>query len=261
MSEFKIGDIVFVIDWGKHYSDIEKYNYETQLRENIFPIKTEIPRYSGIDSHWDYHYEPNLTLKGTVNKRDPQKLVGKTARYINYKWEVVEIFKHPNAGEYCYKDEEQRKKWNYYHKVTEENLLLLASTHTEKEWMRCYIVIEDSGVSNLTPQQVADKKFNGLIEANLGKWDRLKINRDNVKQIPKSIISIFYDEDDKVLFGSNMTRGLVEYKYLDSKFSIDKKPIFLYSSINYDGKGISQLSEEQRTSIKSYNYINNYFKE
>lgn len=45
----KIGDNVYVIDWGKHYSQITKW--VAGKKENIFPIKTEIPSYSGIDFH------------------------------------------------------------------------------------------------------------------------------------------------------------------------------------------------------------------
>ena len=227
---------VYVVDWGKHYSQIHKWNDETHKRELLFPIKTELPDYCGIDYHWKYIYEPNLTLKGTVNKREPKKLVSKIPAYKNYKWEIIEIFKHPEAEKY-----------------TEENLLLLASTHTDKSWMKCYIIIAESGISELTPEQYKDQQFNAFVEANLGKWDRKTLNRND---IPKEIISRFYDENDRVLFGSSVVKGLVSYEYLESKFSTDGKPIFICSSISYDGEGNDKCPNPEL--IKPFDWIKKY---
>lgn len=241
---------VYVVDWGKHYKDITRYNAETGQRENIFPFKTKLPPYCGIEHHWKYVYEPNYTKKGTINKREPRKLVEKIPVYKNYKWEILETFKHPCAGEWLYPDDVNREE---YGKYTEENLLLLASTHTDKQWMKCYIVIEESGVSRLTPEQFADAKFNALIESNLGKWDRETIDK---KDVPEEIKSVFYDEDDRVLFGSCFTKGLVSYYYIDKKFSKDGKHIFLYACIDYDGKGTAGV--EKKELIKPYKYIKEY---
>jgi len=192
-------NLVYVVDWGKRYSDITKWNDETKKREPIFPIKTELPDYCGIEHHWEYKYEPNLTLKGTVNKREPKKLVEKIPTYKNYKWQVLEIFKHPKAGKLYYDldkyTQEQLSHWKDYSKYTEENLLLLASTHTDKDWMKCYIIISELGVSKLTPEQYADNQFNAFIEGNLGKWNRETMIKKN---IPKEIISRFYDKNDTI---------------------------------------------------------------
>lgn len=252
-----IGDKVYVVNWGKHYSKITEWNSKTSKRENIFPVKTELPDYCGIEYHWEYKYKPNLTLKGTVNKREPKKLVEKIPTYKNYKWEVLEIFKHPKAGKLYYDldqyTQEQLDNWKDYSRYTEENLLLLASTHTDKDWMKCYIVIEESGVSELTPEQYNNNEFNAFIEANLGKWNRNTLVK---KDIPKEIISRFYDKDDNVLFGSSIVKGLVSYEYLDGKFSKDGKHIFLCSSILYDGKGNSACPNPEL--IKDFNWIKNY---
>lgn len=250
----KIGDLVYVVDWGKHYSDITKWNQDSQKRESIFPIKTELPDYCGIDHHWKFVYEPNLTLKGTVNKREPRKLKEKIPEYKNYKWEVLEIFKHPKAGQFYY-NEEQRERWKDYDKYTENDLVLLASTHTDKDWMKCYIVIEDTGVSFLTPQQFADEQFNAMIEANLGKWDKESVGKFG-KNPPDEIVSSFFDRNDNVLFGSSMVKGKVEYRYLEGKFSKDGKPIYLGCSISYDGKGNEGVEDKSR--IKSFQYIKDY---
>ena len=39
----KIHDKVYVVNWGKHYSDITKWDNESEQRINLFPIKTKIP--------------------------------------------------------------------------------------------------------------------------------------------------------------------------------------------------------------------------
>lgn len=249
MKNIKVKDKVFVVDWGKHYSEITKYNYETGKRESVFPINTTLPDYCGVNHHWEYKYEPNLTLKGTVNKRDPRRLVKKIPTYKSYKWEVVEIFKHPKAGEYFWPDRTDNKESDRY---TTNNLLLLASTHTDKDWMKCYIVIEEHGVSTLTPEQYADQQFNGFVEANLGKWDRNSLNKRN---IPEEIKSVFYDENDRVLFGSTITKGLVSYHYLEGKFSTDGRPIFICSSVLYNGKGNEECPNPEL--IKPFAYIKN----
>lgn len=258
----KIGDKCYVIDWGKHYSELERWNNDE--KEMIFPIKTEIPSYSGINHHWKFNYEPNLTQKGTVNKREPKRLVSKEPVYKDYKWEVLEIFKHPKAGKLYYDldeyTQEQLDNWkNYLYikaRYTEENLLLLASTHTDKDWMRCYIVIEESGVSELTPKQYEDMEFNAFIEANLNKWDRDNLNK---KDIPERLISKFYDSNDNVLFGSSFVKGLVSYNYLEGKYSKDGKPIYLSCTISYGSKGNSELKEEDKHLIKPFKEIKRIF--
>lgn len=232
----KLHDLVYVIDWGKRYSTITKWNSETRSDENLFSIKTEIPKYSDIDYHWKCIYEPNLTLKGTVNKREPKKLKEKIPVYKNYKWEIVEIVTHPDNN---------------------KELFLLTSTHTDKLWMKCCILIGAEGVSKLTPEQYADEQFNAVVESNLGKWDRNLLNNlQDTKKIPKEIISVFYDENDNVLFGSSIVKGLVAFHYLDSKFTKDGKCIYLGSEISYDGKGNNACPNKDL--IKPFKYIKEY---
>lgn len=253
-------EFYYVVNWNKQYTTITKWNSDLGKKENIFPIKTELPDYCGIDNHWEFIYEPNLTQKGTVNKREPKKLVNKIPTYKNYKWEIIETFKHPKAGKLHYDLDQYTQKqldhWKDYSRYTEKNLLLLASTHTDKDWMKCYIIIEESGISKLTPEQYTDNKFNAYIESNLGKW-----NRDTLikKDIPKEIISRFYDKNDNVLFGSTMVKGLVSYEYLDGKFSSDGKHIYIGWSIDYNGKGNSNCPNPEL--IKDFNWIKKYIGE
>jgi len=229
----KVGDYVYVIDWGKHYSKLTRW--VDGKRENIFPVKVEIPQYSGIDFHWECIYEPNLTLKGTVNKREPTKLVSRKPIYKNYKWKIVEQFVHPT--------------------YTDRNLLLLVAFNSKKG--DCYTVIEEAGVSELTPEQYADNQFNAVITANLGKWDRKKLlTMNDKKAIPAEILSVFYDKNDNVLFGSNYTKGLVTYNYLEGKFSTDGKPIYISCSVSYDGRGNDNCPNPEL--IKEFSYIKSY---
>lgn len=251
----KLKDKVYVIDWSKSYSDNSKYNNETKEYENVLPFKTVIPKYSEVRHHWKYIYEDNLTLKGTINKREPKKLVEKLPIYKDFKYEIVEIIKHPKAGEY-YFNEEDRLRFKDYDKYPSENILLLKSTHKEEDWQKCWVIINEKGVSTLTPEQYTDAKFNALVESNLRKWDR---NAMNKKDIPETLISKIYNEDDNVLFGSCYTKGKVSFHYLDGKYSTDGKHIYLHSSILYDGEGNSTLPKD--AIIMSFNNIKKHIEQ
>lgn len=252
----KVKDKVYVIDWGKQYTTLK-------LPAELQPLIDRC--YTTID-HWEYIYEPNYTLKGTINKREPKKLVDKIPLYKNYKYRIAAIFKHPKAGEYT-QTEEIREYWKDKggadDKYTEKDLLLLISIDSTK-YCQCYVIIEESGVSKLTSEQYKNEQFNSLIENNLGKWDREIVNStlkvgDNDLQIPKEIRSVFYDSNDNVLFGSHMVKGLVTYEYLDAKFSIDNKPIYLGCSILYDGKGNSEVKDNSL--IKDFKYIKSFLEQ
>lgn len=96
------------------------------------------------------------------------------------------------------------------------------------------------------------KETHKIFKHNLGKWNRDDIDKNKV---PKEIISVFYDSNDDVLFGSTITKGIVSYHYIESKFSIDNHPIFLYSSITY-GKGNKECPNPKL--IKDFSYIKRY---
>lgn len=244
-----VNDKVFVVDWGKQYTSI--YKWVENKRVCVFPIKTVLPDYCGTEFHWKYTYEPNLTKKGTVNKLEPKKLVSKEPAYMDYKWTVLEVFKHPNAGEPFYPNDPSSGRYS------EGDLLLLAAEQG------CYIIIEASGVSRLTPEQYADEQFKAVIEANLSKWDRANLSKwDRAKlgsKIPDEIKSVFYDEDDNVLFGSIMTKGLVSYTFIEGKFSTDGKPIYLHSSVDYNRNGNHSCPNPKL--IKPFKEIKAYIKQ
>lgn len=207
----QVGDKVYVIDWGKQYSSI--FHFEDGEKKKVFPFVTDIPDYSEIQFHWHYEYEPNLTLKGTVNKRDPRKLVSKTPIYKEFKYEILEILQHPEK---------------------DIKVCLIKSVQG------CYVTIAESGLSVMTPQEFEDKEFNALINYHLGRWTPDTIDRKNT---PKEIVNAVYDTNDNVLFGSNMVKGKVAYNYVEGRFSTDGKPIYLGCTISYDGTGNSDLPE------------------
>jgi len=232
----KVGDMVYVVDWGKHYSEMRRWNPATEKREYTFPIKTKLPDYCETDFHWKQITVPNLTLKGVPHKRNPTKVVDRIPVYKDYKYKIIEMFPHPDE-------------------TRDVTLLLLASTHEKLKELKCFAIVELSGVSELTPSQFADTQFSALIEANLGKWDRDKLP-ERRQGIPKEIISRFYDEDDRVLFGSRYTKGRVEYEYLEGKFSTDGYPIYIGNSVLYDGKGNEDVKDKGL--IRPFEFIKNY---
>ena len=90
-----------------------------------------------------------------------------------------------------------------------------------------------------------------LIDRNLIKE---KEYRDN---IPKNMISVFYDADDRVLMGNSIGKGLVTYEYVPEKYSLDGKPIYLGWTISYDGKGLKNCPDKSK--IKTFNQVKEFF--
>lgn len=241
----KIGDIVYVVDWGYHYDKF--FNWVDNKKIYFLNWKTDIPDYCGIDHHWDYKYTPKLTVKGEPFKDGSRTLVSKTPIYKNYKYEILEITTHPKAGEYT-QTQEVRDHWKdkggMDDKYTTNPIYLLASTHTKDDWNRCYIQIEESGLSLLTPEQHADKEFNALKEAHKGKYSVDDRKSGEVKGFPKEFIKSVYDTNDDVLFGSSYTKGKVHYDYMEGYFTKDGVPFIISVGIKYDGKGNSDLPED-----------------
>lgn len=219
MKKVEIGDKVFVIDWGKMYSSFNQYT-EDGIR-SIFGWKTKIPDNSHISCHWKFEYEPNLTLKGTVNKREPRKLKSKTPVYKDYKYEVLEMIPHPNHPE-----------------IT---VCLISSIHTDKEWMKCYVQVSEDALSFLTPEQFADEAFNALKEFHKGRY--AVEGPIPFKELPEQFLKKIYDVNDNVLFGSNYVKGKVSYNYIDGFFTKDGIPFLTGCEILYDGIGNADLPE------------------
>jgi hypothetical protein len=241
MDELKVGDKVFVIDWGKEYSCW--FSYKDNEKIPFIKWKTKIPDYTTKDHHWEFIYEPNLTLNGTVNKKEPKKLVEKIPVYKNYKYEIIEIGYHPNAGEFFY-EEKMRSKWGYL-KYSIDPIYLIASTHTDKDWMKCYVQISANGLSFLTPEQYMDDQFNALKAFHHNKWT-IEMRGKAQKEFPVELLKIVYDTNDNVLFGSFYTKGKVMYNYIPAEYMTTQRPFIISVTVSYDGKGNQDIPEDSQ---------------
>ena len=234
---FKVGDKVYVINWGKQCTSF--FKYVDNIKQKVFNWKTEIPMYSGTEHHYEYKYTPKLTLKGVPFKNGEKTLVSKTAKFKDYKYEILEILQ----------DEDN------------ELIYLLASTHTDKDWMKCYVQICGVGISLLTPQQFADKTFNTLKEhyrTNKLTPDIVNKHQRNISEIfNKELIEKVYDVNDRVLFGSGVTKGKVCFEYIPAEYMVTKNPYIISYSVLYDGKGNSDLPKESK--ILSWNELKLFF--
>lgn len=67
------------------------------------------------------------------------------------------------------------------------------------------------------------------------------------KDFPFQLLKRVLDSDDRVLFGSKMTRGLVQYNYIPGEYMTDGIDYIINSSVSYDGKGLSgiDISKEE----------------
>jgi hypothetical protein len=84
--KFKVKDKVYVKDWGKQYTNF--FTWNNNIKESIWNWKSELPQYCGTEFFWKYIYEDNLTLKGTINKRKPKKLIDKIPEYKNFEYKI-----------------------------------------------------------------------------------------------------------------------------------------------------------------------------
>lgn len=222
----KIGSKVYVCDWGKQYTDI--YRWINGERQSIWNWKTEIPDHSSPIFHHKFIHEDNLTLKGTINKREPKKLVDKTPVYKNFEYTIEEITTRKETGKLIY---------------------LMSS----KEG--CWVQVGEDGVSTLTPEEQEkvkhlekEKSLQALAKQNLGKWS---INDDLKNKFPKELIKYLYDRDQRTCFGSNFpnTKAIIRYPYVSKEYTKNGNDICLGWHQNYNGIGCD-LSDKKTISWK-----------
>jgi len=85
-----------------------------------------------------------------------------------------------------------------------------------------------------------NKDLEVLVEANLNKW---KIT-DDLRKFPKELLKKLYDKDQRVLFGSDYTKGIVIYYYIDEKYTVNGNHLYVSCSIRYNGKGCDLTDKE-----------------
>lgn len=206
-NKYNINDKVFVINWGCQYSKICS-------SKPVFTWNTTIPDYSSIDFFWENKYEPNLTLKGTINKREPKKLVERLPIYKNFKYIIQEFQQYEDRVIYLIKSDEG-----------------------------CFVEIGEKGLSILSIEQYLLKEFNALKEFHKGKWG-IEDRERAQKEFPKELLGIVYDKNDTVLFGSSYTKGRIEYHFIPAEYTKANIPIIISSSCCYDGKGNKDLPND-----------------
>lgn len=214
----QVKDKVFVSDWGKQYSDIYRWIGNTKCL--IWEWKTLIPNYSSTDLHWKYIYEPNLTLKGTINKREPKKLVSKTPEFKNFEYTVEEITSN-KEGKVIY---------------------LLSS----KEG--CWVQIGEGGISTLSLEEQekvkhleSEKRLQALAVQNLNKWT---LETATKKDFPIELLKYLYDTNQSTLFGSSMTKAIIRYPYISKEYTINGNDICLGWEQDFNGEGCDLSDKE-----------------
>lgn len=215
----KLNDKVYVSDWMQIYSTFRKWNNEKQIRETIFPWKTELPEYIK-QSNDTVVYAPKLTQKGLPFKDGSKIEVSREQTHKSYEYTIREILQHPNNPE-----------------VT---ICLISSNHEDIDCIKVWTQIDIKALTTLTIEEQEslkhlqkEKHLQALAKNNLGKW---KLS-DNLKDFPKELLQIFYDENQNVLFGSSMSRGIVTYNIIPKEYTIDNVAIYSSSCVSYNGEG------------------------
>lgn len=229
-SNFNIGDKVFVVNWGSQYSSIGG---------GIGVFWKNDPRIENYSST-DFFVK---IIRGTKADGKPFKkpwmapIVKREYPWKNFKWEVFDLMPHPNFGEYLY-EERFRERFGHDKTKTRYVYLLRSINHADfgfVESLPCYTEVGEDGLSELTPEQFRDKEFNALKDSHKSKWTPETV-KDFEKQAPELVQQV-YDQNDNVLFGSNMVKGKVAYNYVPGEFMTTGRPYILHTSILYDGKG------------------------
>jgi hypothetical protein len=209
MKEYNIGDKVYIKDWGKHYRSTEWFNW-----------KTIIPTYTSIDFNYEFIYEDNLTLRGTINKREPKKLKEKIPTYKNYEYVIIETILHPKNG---------------------KNICLC------KFEEKCYIAVDIEALCSLTPEEQIKVKhlekenyLQALAFDNLNKWTI----DSNIKEFPKELLKYLYDRNQTTQFGAIYTEAIIKYPYIAKEYTINGNDICLGWEQLYNGVGCNLTDKE-----------------
>lgn len=215
----KLNDKVYVSNWMQIYSTFSRWNDEKQIRETVFPWKTELPQYIK-QSNDTVVYTPKLTQKGLPFKDGSKIEVSREQTHKSYEYTIREIIQHPENSE--------------------TTICLISSNHVDNDWGKVWVQIDIKALTTLTIEEQEslkhlqkEKHLQALAKNNLGKW---KLG-DNLKDFPKELLQIFYDEDQRVLFGSSMSKGIVTYNIIPKEYTVDNIALYLSSSISYNGKG------------------------
>lgn len=219
---FKIGDKVFVSDWGKLYNDF--YRWNNSEKTLIWGWKTSIPTYTGTDFHWKTE-RAKLTKAGTPYKRPyDAPIISRTPVYKDYEYEILEIKKNNSKDEF------------------KDYVCLLSSLHTDVELLKCFVQVGMEGLTTLTKEErkVLSKlektnALQALAKQNLGKWS---IEND-LKQFPKELLKYLYDQEQRTCFGSDYpnTKAIIKYPYIPKEYTKKGNDLCLGWEQEFNGVG------------------------
>lgn len=214
--KYKIGDKVFVSDWGKLYST--KFNYDPKTPIFNWNIVFPDNYINQIAYHIKREYTPKLTMKGEPYKDGSQVLVSEYYSYKDYEYEVLDRIIHNDNIIYLLKSKEE-----CIVQIGEKGLTFLSPEEQEK--------LEKISLSN---------HIKALAKNNLAKW---RIT-DNLSNFPKELVKTLYDKDQTVLFGGSMSKGIVTYRYIDKMYTVNNVDIIINSSVFYNGEGVDLEGKE-----------------
>lgn len=231
MDELKIGDKVYVTNWGKRWSDFHRWRDNN--KEQVFPWKTELPEHITIRTKTIYQ---ELTKTGKPYKRPYERpVLERIDIYKSAEYEILEILDyHSDGAEGIYEAYDTKicllndTKYNiahgYLHQVDIKALTKMNPEQQEK-------------AKHLQKEEY----LRTLALKNFGKW-----TMDNLKGFPKELVAILYDKDQRVAFGSDFpnTKGIVIYRYVPKEYSKSGNPLFLGWEVSYNGEGCDLSDKE-----------------
>ena len=78
---------------------------------------------------------------------------------------------------------------------------------------------------------------------------------DDLKQFPSSLLKRIYDKDQMALFGSNCHKSTIYVEYIPGEYTIDGIPLFVGSTVSYDGGEKQDKAVSEGAEVLTWNEI------
>ena len=78
---------------------------------------------------------------------------------------------------------------------------------------------------------------------------------DDLKQFPSSLLKRIYDKDQMALFGSNYHKSTIYVEYIPGEYTIDGIPLFVGSTVRYDGGKEQDKAVSEGAEVLTWNEI------
>jgi hypothetical protein len=207
-TKYEIGDKVYLIDDMKIYTTGQDFVEGKWV--NLFDFQTPIPNFNCRPHNFmSRETRPKLTKQGKPYKNGEREVVSRKKVYFDWTYTVIEIAEHPD------------KKTPIY--------LIKPKENTEALFQ-----VMKGAISFQTREENENRKRLEFENTHLGKWEP---DTNTRKNFPEELKEKIYDKDQRVLFGSSWTKGIVYYVYAPGKYMKTGRDFILYSGIDYNGKG------------------------